>query len=66
MKNPSRFGSKECEALAVEEKGSQETISIQGQGGSKEGDDDGNHCLAEKESQTGKILEKSPFHAEQE
>ena len=66
MANPRCFGSKECEALVDEEKGLQETISLQGQGGSEEGDDAGNHCVEEKESQSGKILEKYPFGAEQE
>ena len=66
MANPSCSGSKEREASAVEEKGSQETISIQGQGCSDEGDEDGNYCVSEKESPSGKFLEKFPFGAELE
>ena len=66
LANPSCSGSKECEALAVEEKGSQETISLQGQGCSDIGEDDGNYCVSEKESPSDKFLEKLPFGAEQE
>ena len=64
--NPSRSGSEECEALAVEEKGTQETISLQGQGCSVVGEEDGNYCVSEKESPSGNFLEKLPFGAEQE
>ena len=53
MANPSCFGSKEREVSAVEEKGSQEMTSIQGQGCSEEGDEDGNLCASEKESPSG-------------
>ena len=66
LANPSCSGSKECEALAVEEKGSQETISLQGQGCSNVGEEDRNYCVSEKESPSGKFLEKLPFGAEQE
>ena len=63
--NPSRSGSKECEALAVAEKGTQETISLQGQGCSDVGEEEGNYCVSEKESPSGNFLEKVPFGAEQ-
>ena len=66
LENPICSGSKECEALAVEEKGSQESISLQGQGCSDVGEEDGNYCVSEKESPSGKFLEKLPFSAEQE
>ena len=66
MANPSCFGSKECEVSAVEEKGSQEMTSIQGQGCNEEGDEDGNSCASEKESPSGKFMEKFPFGAELE
>ena len=44
----------------VEEKGSQETTSIQGQGSSEEGDEGRNSCAPEKESPSGKSSEKIP------
>ena len=66
MANPSCSGSKECEALAVEEEGFQKTISTQGHGCSEVREEVGNYCVSEKESPSGKFLEKFPFGVEQE
>ena len=66
LANPSGSGSKERKVTVVEEKGSQETSSTQGQGCSDEGVEDGNTYASEKESPSGKFLEKFPFGAELE
>ena len=66
LANPSRSGFKECEVLAVAEKGTQETISLQGQGYSDAGEEDRNDCVSAKESPTGNFLEKIPSGPEQE
>ena len=63
--NPSRSWSQEREARAAEEKGTQETISLQGQGCSDVGEDE-NYCVSEKESPSGNFLDKLPFGAKQE
>ena len=64
--NPRCSGSKEREVPVVVEKGSQETISTQGQGCSGEGDEGRNSCAPENESPSGKFMEKIPYVADLE
>ena len=62
--NPSCSGSNECEVSVAEAKGSQETISIQGQRCSDEGDEGRNSRAQEKGSSSGNICEKTPYGEE--
>ena len=66
MANPRCSGSKEREVPVVVEKGSQETISKQGQGCSGEGDEGRNSCAPENESPSSKVMKKIPYVADLE
>ena len=66
LANPRCSGANEREVSAVEEKGSQETISTQGKGRRDEGDEGRNSGASEMVSPSGKFLEQIPKVAELE